>query len=55
MVPVSDMTIWRWERDGRFPRHLTVHGRNYWLFSEVARWIAAQKREAIPLTTGPVD
>jgi predicted DNA-binding transcriptional regulator AlpA len=36
MVPVSDMSIWRWERDGRFPRHITVHGRNYWLFSHTS-------------------
>lgn len=44
LVPVSDMTIWRWERDGSFPRHLTVHGRNYWLNSEVRAWMAGQRR-----------
>jgi predicted DNA-binding transcriptional regulator AlpA len=38
------MTIWRWERDGSFPQHLVVHGRNYWLYSEVKDWIASQKR-----------
>jgi predicted DNA-binding transcriptional regulator AlpA len=43
-VPVSDMTIWRWERDGSFPRHLNIHGRNYWLHNEVMEWIARQKR-----------
>jgi hypothetical protein len=32
LVPVSDMTIWRWERDGLFPRHLSINGRNYWQF-----------------------
>ena len=25
LVPVSDMTIWRWERDGLFPRHLSIN------------------------------
>ena len=48
MVPVSDMTIWRWERDGLFPRHLTVNSRNYWLLSEVKAWLAAQKRGQVP-------
>jgi len=43
-VPVSDMTIWRWERDGQFPRHLSVNGRNYWLLSEVRMWMAGQQR-----------
>ncbi|MGH6924648.1 MAG: helix-turn-helix transcriptional regulator [Propylenella sp.] len=46
LVPVSDMTIWRWERDGTFPQHLTVHGRNYWLYSEVKDWIGRQRRGA---------
>jgi predicted DNA-binding transcriptional regulator AlpA len=45
LVPVSDMTIWRWEREDRFPRHLSIHGRNYWLRSEVHHWISVQKRE----------
>jgi predicted DNA-binding transcriptional regulator AlpA len=44
MVPVSDMTIWRWERDDCFPRHLTVHRRNYWLESEVNAWLSSQHR-----------
>lgn len=44
LVPVSDMTIWRWEQAGKFPRHLTIYGRNYWLHSEVAEWMARQQR-----------
>lgn len=52
LVPVSDMTIWRWERDGRFPQHLTVNGRNYWLHSEVVAWLANQQRGPVPLTNG---
>lgn len=43
-VPASDMTIWRWERDEIFPRHLTINGRNYWLRSEVMAWLGQQKR-----------
>ena len=44
LVPVSDMTIWRWERSGDFPRHLSIYGRNYWLRSEVLGWMASQRR-----------
>jgi predicted DNA-binding transcriptional regulator AlpA len=40
LVPVSDMSIWRWEQAGQFPRHLTINSRNFWLLSEVMRWIA---------------
>jgi predicted DNA-binding transcriptional regulator AlpA len=47
LMPVSDMTIWRWERDGQFPRHLSINGRNYWLRSEVHEWMAAQSRGAV--------
>lgn len=43
LVPVSDMTIWRWERDGVFPRHLSINGRNYWRLSEVFDWIDRQQ------------
>lgn len=44
LVPVSDMTIWRWERGGVFPRHLSINGRNYWRLSEIMSWIARPER-----------
>jgi prophage regulatory protein len=37
-IPVSDMTVWRWEAAGRFPRHVTINGRNYWRETEILRW-----------------
>ena len=43
IVPVSDMTIWRWERAGVFPRHVSINGRNYWRLSEVLDWIERQQ------------
>ena len=43
LVPVSDMTIWRWERSGMFPRHLSINGRNYWRLSELHSWIDKHK------------
>jgi predicted DNA-binding transcriptional regulator AlpA len=47
LVPVSDMTIWRWERDGLFPRHLTINSRNYWRLSELRDWIERQERAGV--------
>ena len=51
MVPVSDMTIWRWERDCLFPKHLTINSRNYWLLSEVNAWLATYRHKEVPSTT----
>jgi predicted DNA-binding transcriptional regulator AlpA len=47
LMPVSDMTIWRWERDGTFPKHLTINGRNYWLFRDVMSWLEIQKSRSL--------
>jgi predicted DNA-binding transcriptional regulator AlpA len=55
-VPVSDMTIWRWERNGAFPRHLSINGRNYWRLSEIADWIDGhQSAETQAQSLGRVD
>ena len=43
IVPVSDMTIWRWEGAGQFPRHLSINGRNYWLESEIGTWLERRR------------
>jgi predicted DNA-binding transcriptional regulator AlpA len=51
-VPASDMTIWRWERDGLFPRHLAINGRNYWLHSEIMEWLTRQERGTTPRRQG---
>ncbi len=39
MIPNSDMSIWRWEKAGTFPKHIKINGRNYWRLSEVAAWL----------------
>ena len=52
LVPVSDMTIWRWERDGRFPHHLSINGRNYWRLGEVRAWLEGQPRGRVPSAQG---
>lgn len=40
IVPVSDMTLWRWERDGKFPKRIVL-ARNKvgWRFSSVMLWL----------------
>ncbi len=39
IINVSDMTIWRWERCGLFPKHITFSKRNYWKLSDILDWI----------------
>lgn len=40
LVPVSPMTIWRWERDHRFPARIRIGAnRVAWRLSEVLAWI----------------
>jgi predicted DNA-binding transcriptional regulator AlpA len=46
LVPVSDMTIWRWERDRGFPKHISIYGRNYWILGEVEQWLADRQHDA---------
>jgi prophage regulatory protein len=45
-IPTSDMTIWRWERQGIFPAHISINGRNYWRLSEIKVWLEAQDNSA---------
>ena len=43
VIPVTRMTLWRWERDGRFPTRIHLHnGRVYWRASEVREWLQSQ-------------
>jgi prophage regulatory protein len=40
-VPLSDPTIWRLERAGRFPRRLQLGGNSVgWLEEEIDAWLA---------------
>src|SRR6266404_5175172 len=49
LIPASDMTIWRWQRDPEVafpaPVKLGRNGRNYWWYPAVRDWIG--RREAI--------
>lgn len=43
LMPVSAMTIWRWERDGRLPQHFTIGRRSFWKLDDVLHAIAKAK------------
>jgi prophage regulatory protein len=47
IIPVSYVTIWKWMREGNFPRSLNCGGKIVWLESEIERWI--KSRPAQPL------
>lgn len=38
-IPVSDMTLFRWIRDGKFPRPIMMSRQRYWKVSEVNAWL----------------
>ncbi len=43
LIPVSPMTIWRWERDKRFPARIRIGAnRVAWRLSEILAWIEAK-------------
>jgi predicted DNA-binding transcriptional regulator AlpA len=46
---VSDMTLWRWERDAelRFPKSTRINGRRYWLLEELEEWERARAAGAV--------
>ena len=45
-IPLSRSTIWRWEREGKFPRR-QVLGKNSvaWLSDEIEAWIENKSAE----------
>lgn len=43
MLGISDPSIYRWEREGKFPKRLQLGGNSVgWLLSEVEGWIQAR-------------
>jgi predicted DNA-binding transcriptional regulator AlpA len=43
LIPVSTMTIWRWERDGRLPKHVTIGRTSFWRVEEILAVIEAAR------------
>jgi predicted DNA-binding transcriptional regulator AlpA len=51
LIPVSDMTIWRWQRDSliRFPAPIKLgNGRNFWWLPAIRQWAAKTLPEKHP-------
>ena len=45
IIPVSQMTLWRWTRQKIFPKPISINNRNYWRWSDVQAWIANEERK----------
>jgi prophage regulatory protein len=44
IVPLGRTTIWRMERDGKFPRRRQLSARSVgWLASEIKEWLATRQ------------
>jgi len=44
-IGLSDVTIWRWEKEGKFPKRLQLGGNSVgWLESEVDNWFESKKQ-----------
>jgi len=49
LVGVSDPTVWRWEKAGKFPRRLQLGANSVgWLAGEVNAWLQAKSLEREP-------
>ena len=47
LFPVTPVTIWRWARDGRFPKPIKLSNKvTVWDAQEVRAWEAQQKAAA---------
>ncbi|MBA2397603.1 MAG: AlpA family phage regulatory protein [Bradyrhizobium sp.] len=40
IFPVSTTTIWRLEKSGRLPKHVTIGGLNFWRAVEVHEYLS---------------
>ncbi|CAN1540840.1 AlpA Predicted transcriptional regulator [Burkholderiaceae bacterium] len=47
LLPVSPATIWRWVKDGKFPRPFKIGANSTcWDAAEVDAWLASRKEAA---------
>jgi prophage regulatory protein len=45
-IGLSDATIWRMEKDGKFPKRVQIGGNSVgWLLSEITHWMAQKAAE----------
>lgn len=46
MIGVSDATIWRMEKAGKFPKRVQIGGNSVgWFLSEITRWLEQKASE----------
>ncbi len=38
-APVSRVSVWRWEKEGKFPKHIKLGSRIFWRESDIQAWI----------------
>ena len=51
-IPLSDPTIWRMERAGKFPKRVKLGGNAVgWLETEVEAWLAERSADREPVQT----
>jgi predicted DNA-binding transcriptional regulator AlpA len=43
LLPVSSMTIWRFERDGKLPKHRNIGRKAFWRATEVREYLRGRK------------
>jgi prophage regulatory protein len=45
LTSLSRWTLWRWEKENKFPKSLSLHGKRAWIESEVRQWMADRIQE----------
>jgi predicted DNA-binding transcriptional regulator AlpA len=57
LVPASDMTLWRWQRDDKVaipaPVKLGADGRNYWYLPKVRDWMRRREERSAQINVSP--
>lgn len=48
LIGISRSTVFRWERDGLFPKHFKL-GKNSvaWLLSDIEKWLSERSKKQI--------
>lgn len=46
LLKISDPSLWRWERAGKFPKRIQLGGASVgWLQTEISAWVEGKKAE----------
>lgn len=47
LVPVSDMSLWRYIKANTFPRPMKFNGRRYWRLGDVREWLERNRAQSM--------